>query len=293
LSTILSELAASNDSEGGHTGAVRNFKHSVTMRNLATYACKIRVQTWVCRVNVPSISDVPATTENKNDHAAFESPYSDLPSLLNDGFGSPYVITPSGSNAAPATDVESSLFMNPLWVQHFKCVKTKSYTLMPFRSRRETLHCLKKRPGLIWQYGNAFDASATIGVNEGKDPGTPEPLTYQYGFQAVARMGGITTCVKTIEFVGENVTDQIPLNPPTTTPGCGTAPVVMEFKDEFEWETAQPSIYPVYQTVGSNVETLEEIQTGQPWNYLYPFASSTNSSTGYSSVSGALSGGGV
>lgn len=161
-------------------------------------------------------------------------------------------------------DVASDPFMNPSWVQYMTCVAKKEYTLMPYRSTRETLGILRRKPGLIFRYGN--------------------------GTQNVSRlMGGITSYVKLVEVIGEVVNDATPAG--GGGPLVVTSPVVCLMEYKTVYESALPSTFPANYVVGDGAQsTVTSALTGQPWNYMFPTPSSS-SSLGTSVVVSALANG--
>lgn len=139
-----------------------------------------------------------------------------------------------------------------------------------------TLSILKKRPGWVYKYGNAwYNATA------------PVANSIQGSVLAVRRMGGITTWVKTIEFVGETINDATAF--PDTT--IFNAPTVIQTQDQAEFEIAKGGSTLFNYVGGDPVPPLAEAGlTGQPWNYMFPTPSSS-SSLGTSAVIGALTSG--
>jgi len=159
-------------------------------------------------------------------------------------------------------DVTSDPFMNPRWVQYFTCVAKKEYTLMPYRQSRETIGILRRKPGLIFRFGNATQTASKA-------------------------MGGITTYVKLIEIVGEVVND----NSAAPNPLIVTSPIVDLLEYKTVYESAIPSTFPANYVVGDAAQSnVSALLVGQPWNYMFPTPSSS-SSLGTSAVIGALASG--
>lgn len=227
--------------------AIRNYKTSLFIKNVSTYQLRLRVTTWVCRHNIPL------------------SPWNTLSAIITGGFLPPYVKVDPGNTALSATQVSTSLFMNPLMLYFFKALKVKHYTLMPYRTRMERLHLLKRKPGLI--------RPASVSQSQ---------------YLAVQNSYGITTCFKTVEVVGELANDDEAY--PDTSVFNSAGVLLLQYKTEFECAGGQAaaSIYGIgdaAQSSGSGVSL-----TGQPWNYMFP-TPGTSSSFGTSSVIGALSSG--
>lgn len=228
--------------------ACRNYKNTLVIKNVCTYQLKFRVTTAVCR----------------RDLATSGSLGPDFESFYYAGFDPPYVNTPSGETALNASNINCSPYQNPLFLHYFKIIKQKSYTLMPYRSTTETLHVLRKRPGLY--VNNVTDAQANY----------------------FARTGGWSSCVKIIEVVGEMVTNDgaYPAQTMWNSPGV----FLIQDKSSFESAAAQSAsaIFGVGDAApGGPPNTL---LTGQPWNYMYPTPSAT-ASAGTSSIVGALTAG--
>lgn len=144
---------------------------------------------------------------------------------------------------------------------------------MPYRTIRESLAVCTRKPGWIWRYGNAANANYDVGTWAG-------PL-------AVRNMGGITTRVKVIEMVGEVVNDATAAPDPIIV----TSPMVLlgQFMASFEGAASGEAV--TNYTYGDpSVPVVDEILTGQPWNYMFPTPSSS-SSLGTSAVIGALTSG--
>jgi len=226
---------------------VRNYKTTLFLKNVSTYQLRLRVTTWVCRHNLPNIGGVAGSIQL----------------FLPLGFLPPYVKTIPGNNTLEASDVSSSLFMNPLWCYYFKALKVKNYKLMPYRTVTERLHILKRKPGLI-------RANITSG----------ESIAFSKSY-------GITTCYKTIEIVGEIANDAEPYPGMTvfTSPGV----LLGQLKTEFEAAGGQAAAS-VYGVGDADPEPgIMAVYTGQPWNYMFPTPGT--SSAGTSSVVGALTAG--
>jgi len=227
---------------------LRNYKTTLFLKNVSTYQLRLRVTTWVCRHNLPNINGVSGTIQL----------------FLPVGFLPPYVKTVPGNNSLEASDVSSSLFMNPLWTYYFKALKVKNYTLMPYRTVTERLHILKRKPGLIRSLITSNNAIA------------------------ISKSFGITSCYKTIEIVGEVMNDAEPYPGMTvfTSPGV----LLGQLKTEFQAAGGQ-SAASVYGIGDADPEPgLVAGLTGQPWNYMFPTPSAT-ASAGTSSVVGALTSG--
>lgn len=233
--------------------AYRNVGARAVFTNKCTYQLKFRVSTWVCRHDVPGREGV----------------YETLAELYAAGFQPPFAYTPTGSDAMTYTDVSSSPFQNPLWCYHFKCVSKKSYVLMPYRQKTESLLINKRRPGLGVGAINADDPNA----------GTAK--------LACSKSYNIATCVKLIEVYGELVNDAVAA--PSTS--FFNAPSVLAVQYFEEMEVAGCQAGTRYLNVGDgSLPTPESALTGQPWNYMFPTASSS-SSLGTSTILGTLTSG--
>jgi len=235
---------------------IRDFRAQLMLKNVSTYQLRVRVTTWVCRRSLRS-DPLPSI-------------YNSLDSMLIGGYAAPYANQPPGFNAASATNVSSTFFQNPIWVQYFKAIKVKKYTLMPYRTRNESLHILKKRPGLIWKNGNGGSG----GTNDN-------------GQMLCHKDGGITTCVKSIEIVGE-ITNDGETFPDTLV---GTSAGVLLLQNQVDYEAAASQAAAKFYSTGDpnpGAGTGDTL-TGQPWNYLFP-TPGTNT-YGSSSVIGAMSSG--
>lgn len=238
---------------------IRNFKTTLFMKNVSTYQLRLRVTTWLCRreAQLNSVSG---------------NAYQTLDSLLQIGFSPPFANNISGFNDNDPNDISNTIFQNPLWVHHFKAIKVRNYTLMPYRTRVERIHCLKRRAGLVDKWQNTSDSYV--------------PLDW-YGKLAVHNTGGLTTVVKTIEIIGEIVNDATAAPAPIifTSPGV----LLLQQKTELEAAATQP--YAALFTAGDGTIPEPTVAlTGQPWNYMFP-APSSSSSVGTSSVIGALTSG--
>lgn len=227
--------------------ACRNFRNSLILKNVSTYQLKIRVSTLVCRRDL-----------------AITGAWSDFGDFLAAGFLPPYANTPSGETAQAAGNVSSSLYQNPLLLHYFRILKQKSYVLMPYRTRTETLHLLKKRPGLF--VNDVTNAQASY----------------------YARTGGWSSCVKIIEVVGELTNDDEIF--PDTSVATSAGVLLIQDKSSFESAAAQ-SASAIFGVGDPAVEPGTGVSlTGQPWNYMFP-TPGTTASLGTSSVVGALSSG--
>jgi len=228
--------------------ACRNYRSTLVLKNVSTYQLRIRVSTLVCR----------------RDLCFFGAQWADFEAFFDAGFLPPYANTPSGETPQASTNVSSSLYQNPLLLHYFKIIRQKSYTLMPYRSRSETLHLLKKKPGLY--VNDVVNAQADY----------------------VARTGGWSSCLKIIEVVGEITNDGETY--PDTTVSTSAGVLLLQQKASFQCAAAQsasmifgvgdPAVNP-----GSG-----DTYTGQPWNYMFP-TPGTSGSFGTSTVLGALSSG--
>lgn len=239
---------------------IRDWKTTLYMKNVCTYQLRLRVTTWVARQEMIQQGASYGTQFNTS-----------LNQLVLNGFEAPYTHTVAGFNDPNATDISVSLFQNPLWVHYFRALKVKNYTLMPYRSRVERLHVLRKRPGLIDRFQNTAASNTTTG----------------FGKLIVSRTKGITTVVKTIEVVGEIVNDAT-IAP---APIIFTSPSVLLLQQKTEFEAAVSQPYAFISSVGDpNPPAPAVALTGQPWNYMFP-APSSSSSVGTSAVLGALTSG--
>lgn len=236
----------------------------MTLKNVSTYQLRMRTTTWVCRVPAVEVG------------ASGTSIYDSLSTMLTQGFTTPYTTSLSTGNSVEFDDISSTLFQNPIWVQHFKAIKVRNWTLMPYRSRVEKVHMLRRHGGYIWEYGSALD-KAGVG-SEG-------------AWACVKGMGGITTVVKTIEVVGELVNNATMVTPPTISVGVFTSPGVLLLQQKIEFDSAIGGPVAAVYTAGDATPPAQtEALTGQPWNYMFPGPSSS-SSVGTSTVIGALSSG--
>jgi len=236
--------------------AVRNFRTSVMMKNVSTYQLRFTVTTWVCR-----------------QEARFGGgAYTNINQLIIQGYTPPWTSLPPTHNTPGATDISGNLFQNPLWVHHFKAIKVKKYTLMPYRTRNEVLHTHRRKPGYLWLYGNAGSG----------DGGTTQAM------MLCRKDGGVTTCIKTIEIVGE-ITNDDEIYPDT---GVATSAGVLIIQNKIEFEAAASQNAVQFFSIGDpNVVPGTGVTlTGQPWNYMFPTPGAT-SSFGSSSVVGALTSG--
>lgn len=241
---------------------LRNYKSVLFFKNVSTYAMKVRVCTWVCRRGF---------TWNPE-----SGPVSDA--ILNmyfTGLEIPVVNVVGSLPPLNADDVSASPFQNPYWVSHWKCIKKKSYTLMPYRTKTESLTLYKKRPALVQRYVSTADTSAAVSENFGLPVG-------------IAGVGGVRTCVKTIEIVGEVVNDDTA----APNPNVFTSPAVLIFRSMVSFQAAVAQEFASVYGVGdpNPSETVDTALTGQPWNYMFPTPSSS-SSIGTSAVIGALASG--
>lgn len=186
-------------------------------------------------------------------------------------FGFQFNNIPTGANTAELTDISVSLFQNPLWVAYFKAVKVRNRVLMPYRTMKSVVSACMRKPGWIWNQGNA----SNIGTTEG------------FSYNAIRRWGGITTRVKTLEFVGEIANDATM----APNPLIATSPVVLLIQNKGEFEAAAGGDDVTNWAVGDGTKaTVDELLTGQPWNYMFPTPAAT-SSMGTSVVVGALTSG--
>lgn len=233
--------------------AYRNVGARAVFTNKCTYQLKFRVSTWVCRHDVPARTGV----------------YETLAEVYAAGFQPPFSYTPTGSDAMTYTDVSSSPFQNPLWCYYFKCVSKKSYVLMPYRQKTESLMINKRRPGLGVGSINADDPNS----------GTAK--------LACSKSYNIATCVKLIEVYGELVNDAVAA--PSTSFFNAPSVVAVQYFEEMEIAGCQAGTR--YLNVGDgSLPTPESALTGQPWNYMFPTASSS-SSLGTSTILGTLTSG--
>lgn len=238
---------------------IRDFKTTLFMKNVSTYQLRLRVTTWICRREIQV-------------NPAAGNPYISLQALYATGFIPPFANTMSGFNENLDYGISNTIFQNPLWIHHFKAIKVKNYTLMPYRSRRERIHCLRRRPGLVDKWQNTQD--------------TYDPFNWK-GKMAVHNTGGLTTVIKTIEIVGEIVNDATMAPAPTIF----TSPGVLLLQQQTELEAAASQPYAALFTAGDPAISEPTVAlTGQPWNYMFP-APSSSSSVGTSCVIGALTSG--
>lgn len=246
--------------------ALRNVKTRMTIRNLSTYAIRLRVTTWVCRNSVPNgaVSGTGPVVISGND----------LDQVLEAGFEPPYADDWGSNPSADLTDVSSSAFQNPLWLYYFKAIKTKRRYLKPYQELTETIHQLKRRAGLIWEGGNAAPPASSGSLSNG----TPNWQLAQSG------SGGVTTVVKTIEMVGELITDDTAL--PDTA--VFNAPVVWSTQLEISWESAYLSSSVFLSGGDPEPPTVDMGRTGNRTNYMQYGGASGTDPTGSSSVVGAL-----
>jgi len=242
--------------------ALRDFRNKTCLRNSASYPLKLRVITWVCRKAIPvegsswydgTLDTLMSTGFSTTDATAAD--YNPDSSLQNNA-------------RMNWTDVDSTPFANPVWVRSFRAIKVKNYTLQPWASTCEAVHILKKRPGWVYENGNADDDS----------------------FLGIVRDGGITSVVKTIEIVGDLVNDQeeFPSVRTYNSPGVVTISTTTSF------EAASPGAAATNYTYDATIDELNgastELRTGQTFNYMFPGSSGT-SQQGYSSVAGAITSG--
>jgi len=246
--------------------AVANFKNTLMLKNVATYQLRVKVTTWICRHDMPSSTWDGAL--------GFPDPDQSIANMIQFGFSTPYTNIPDTEDTPSYIDVSSNFFQNPLWLTYWRAIKTKTRVLMPYRTMKETLHVNKKRPGWIWRFGNG-------GLQSG-DMGAVEPV-----LAACRNMGGITSCLKTLEIVGELVNDDTAAPNPTVF----NSPMVLLQENKIEFEGAMPGITSTNWSAGDPAAAAPtEALTGQPWNYMFPTPSAT-SSFGTSCVVGAISSG--
>jgi len=260
---VANQMAIEDGGSGGAYCAVRDFRRILTLKNVSTYQLRMRTTTWVCRMSAGSSQVTSATAD----------PYCSINNMYTAGFAAPFTTPLTGFSSAEANDISTTIFQNPLWVQHFKALKVRNWVLMPYRSRRETIHCLRKKGGYIWESGQALQKIV------------PDPNAGYWN--CIRSVGGITTIVKTIEIVGEivNSEDAAP------SPAIFTSPGVLLLQDKVEYDTALGGPIAQVYTIGDPAPEAQTVAlTGQPWNYMFPGPSST-SSIGTSSVVGALSSG--
>jgi len=270
LSAVLEDFYSTTDASAVYL-ALRNVKTRVTIRNLSTYAMRVRVTTWICRNSVPngSVSDIGPPAEFTT---------STLVDVLQNGFQSPYIgATFAGAATAEANDVTSDRFMNPLWLYYFKAIKTKRRYLKPYQELSETIHQLKRRPGVLWSGGNAGPPLDSGDISVGV-------LNWQL---ATSRSGGITTVVKTIELVGEMITDDTML--PNTV--VFNAPVVFSTQLSISYDCAPLGVPSVHTGGDPDPPLVDSGRTGQRTNYMQYGGASGTDPAGSSSVLGALTSG--
>lgn len=232
--------------------AVKDYTHRLFIRNVSTYPVRLRVTTWVCRHEVPNEGEVP-----------YDGTFT---GLTSGGLNGDFLSTPLGGTGISNASVDFTFFDNPLWVWHFKAVKTKKYMLMPWKTAVESLIICKRKPGWIW-FGNNANPNS---------------------FLCTQRTGGFSTCVKSIQLVGDLANDNTAFPNPVVT----NAPVVVTIQDQITFQCA--SAGPQAANWGDQNEAgrggATNLITGQPWNYMYPGPSSS-SQEGYSSVVGAITSG--
>lgn len=265
LSAILAVVQASTNLADSTRQfcAARRIRNTLFFKNVSTYQVRIRASTWVARRDMPAIL-VDAGLPNALNF---------LSSYINNGFNSPYTETPSGLEGSVVTDVSTSMFQNPLWCNYMKCVKVRNHTLMPYRTKKFVNSVCVSRPAWIWAQGNARLTA----------PGNPSGV----GYVAVKRWGGVTTRVMLFEFTGELINDATA----APNPVVAQSPVVLitQLKTEFEGAAGGEAVQ--NWTVGDGTKpALDEILTGQPWNYMFPTPSAT-ASLGTSTVVGSLTSG--
>jgi len=252
------------DASGGSVNdyaALRDWKTTAYIKNVCTYQVRVRVTTWVCRGNVPvnTFSDAAQGT---------------LPGFFAGGFSGVYAPQAGGATAVSANSPSSTIFMNPLWCQYFKATKVYNTMLMPYRTITVRTHMCKK-PVWLWKYGNANFSN---------------PVVDGPSYLAISRSGGLSTVIKTVEFLGETINDAGNFNPPDV-PNVFNAPMVLQIQYKTEFEAAAPQYVTTMFTAGDPPEnTIEAGWTGQPWNYMFPVGGTTNSQ-GTSSIAGALTAG--
>jgi len=252
---------------------LRNWVSSMEIRNLSTYKQSVRVTTWVCRRDIPTDSSGGAAGSGYPTPNTAE----DWLAMIGAGFVPNYSRNVPGGGTAEAADPAATLFQNHLWCQHWKALKVKNRTLMPYRTIKESIRLFRKKPVWVYRYGNAGQACNVT------NPSNPD-----YTLRAaVAKWGGATTVIKTVEFLGEMINDA------TAYPDTefGYAPGFISMNSTFSFEVALPGPVPLNYVVGDGDRTdLDEGLTGQPWNYMFPSPSAT-SSLGTSVVVGALTSG--
>lgn len=243
--------------------ACRRVKNTVFFKNVTTYQVRLRVSTWVARRDMPIV----------NANVMTPNALVDLNSYVTQGFVPPYTQTPSSENESTVNDISTSMFQNPLWCNFMRCVKVRNHILMPYRTKKFSQSVCVSRPGWIWSQGNGrsspFDVSSAL------------------GYAAIKRWGGVTTRVLVFEFTGELVNDATM----APNPVVAESPIVLLSQLKVEFEGAAPGDSVDNWTVGDGTKpALDEILTGQPWNYMFP-APSSSSSLGTSAVIGALTSG--
>lgn len=250
--------------------ALSNFKQTLFLKNVSTYQLRIRVTTWVCRHDVPGAS--VALNEGSVDTM------DTLANMMTSGFDQPFVDTPLNGTTAETTDISTSIFQNPIWVQYFKAVKVRNTVLMPYRTKGFSVGICKRKPGWLQNNGNARVYSSGVDTADYAFP----------GHLAIRRWGGVTTRIKTLEIVGEIVNDATA----APNPIIFTSPSVLLSQSKITFTAA----YPVYGSIinwtsgDAPAAVVDEALTGQPWNYMFPTPSSS-SSIGESSVIGSLASG--
>jgi len=254
---------------------LRNFKTTLYIKNLASYQIRVRVMTWVCRHDLQRISPSDILAPDIVDITTLDD-------LFTKGFLAPFVSGVGNDTAQDPSrfDVSLTPFANRLWRYYFRMVKTKTYMLMPFRTRREVIHSLKRKPARLDRWGMG------LGQNQNPmfQPASPPDYGAPYFNMAFQRAGGATTCVKTIELVGETINDD------TAYPDTEifNAPTVISTQLKVEFESCEMKTQNIQFGDDDQAVSPDQGRTGQPWNYLV-FAN-TNS-TGVSSVAGALTSG--
>jgi len=234
------------------------------------------VRTWVARGNVPIGNAIPEGASTPV--APYDTPFESVNQMMNLGALPPYVNAPLDT-AMTWTNINfNPLKHNPMWVRYWKQIKSKSYTLMPYATVTERLKLCKKRPAWLWRYGQGYQNPVTFNAT---DPAVN--FTLSDGLLAFKDMGGVTTCYKTIEFVGEDIVDSNGV--------VGTAPCVFTAHNYISFECASPGPQALSWTDAPNTKpTMVSGLTGQTFNYMYPTPSSS-SSLGSSILSGALTSG--